>query len=252
MANEERFTGLAAAYGRARPDYPAAPFERMVQGLPRPLRALDAGCGTGISTRRLREFADSVTGLDPNRDMLEAARRASALDTPPIAWVHAPAEATGLPDRAFELVLSAQAFHWFDPATALAEFHRLLVPGGRAALLWNMRDDRDATTRAYSAIAVPHAKRHLDATSLAAREDTGRPLASSPHFRDHRRLDFTNEQRLDLQGLLDRAASASYYPRQGPERAAADDRLRELFAREARHGAITLCYRVELHLAERA
>jgi len=264
VANEQRFTGLAAAYTRARPDYPREAFEAMTAGLPRPIRAVDVGCGTGISTRRLADFADETTGVDPNREMLEAARRASAdaaarsvgddgARTPAaIRWHAAPAESTGLASVSFELVLAAQAFHWFDPSKALGEFHRLLVPGGRVALLWNLRDDRDDTTRAYSAITVPEAKRNLDATSLAAREDTGKPLAESRRFRGYRRVEFTNEQRLDLAGVLDRAGSASYYPRSGPDRVAADARLNDLFSRESRDGVLTLRYRVELHLAERA
>ncbi len=98
---------------------------------------------------------------------------------------------------------------------------------------------------------MPEATRHLDATTLAARRDTGAPLATSPRFCAYRRLEFANEQRLDLPGLLDRAGSASYYPKGGPERAAADARLRDLFAAESRDGMISLHYRVELHLAER-
>jgi len=252
MANETRFSGLADAYGRGRPDYPAVAFERMIDGLARPLRAVDIGCGTGISTRRLAGFADATTGVDPNREMLEAARRASAESHPTIVWHCAPAEATELPGGAFELVLAAQAFHWFDPAPALDEFARVLVPGGRVALLWNLRDDSDLVTREYSAITVPEAKRNLDATSLAARSDTGLPLASSSCFRDYCRVEFTNEQRLDLRGLLNRAGSASYYPRTGPDRQTADAKLHALFAKSAVDGFVALRYRVELHLAERA
>lgn len=263
MANEERFTGLADAYTRGRPDYPAEVFEQMVAGLASPLRAIDVGCGTGISTRRLAAIADETTGVDPNREMLEVAHRttmqAQSQASPTvrarlsaIRWQCAPAESTGLSASAFNLVLVAQAFHWFDADRALAEFARVLEPTGRVALLWNLRDDRDPITRDYSAISVPEAKRNLDATSLAARADTGRPLASSPLFRDYRRAEFANEQQLDLRGLLDRAGSASYYPRSGPARTEADAKLHALFERSATDGRIALRYRVELHLAERA
>lgn len=296
MANEARFTGLAAAYERGRPDYPDAAFMAMVEGLPRPLRAADIGCGTGISTRRLAMHADEVIGIDPNCDMLDSARRRSsdarsggqaegesaaaaeasadavsggadccpapraprpaascAFRRPaPIRWELAPAEDTGLERESIGLVLVAQAFHWFDAERALEEFRRVLVPGGRVALLWNLRDDRDTVTAAYSAITVPEAKRRLDATSLAARNETGRPLSRSRLFCGYRRLELRNEQRLDLAGLLDRAGSASYYPREGPDRAAADAKLRALFETHARAGKLSLQYRVELHLAERA
>jgi SAM-dependent methyltransferase len=38
-----------------------------------------------------------------------------------------------------DLVAAGQAFHWFDPKAARAEFLRVLKPGGRVALVWNLR-----------------------------------------------------------------------------------------------------------------
>lgn len=252
-APEARFTGLAADYAKARPDYPPAAFEAMVRGLARPVRAVDIGCGTGISTRQLATVADQVIGVEPNSEMLDQAK-ASKGHSPglaPLEWRSAPAEQTGLPAGEFGLVLAAQAFHWFDADRALAEFARILRPGGRAALLWNLRDDRDPVTAAYSAIAVPHAMRHLDATTIRARAEGGEPLARSRLFRNARRVDFIQTQHLDLEGTLQRARSASYFPRQGAERAAALDALRGLFAERSHDGLLTLRYRTELHMAER-
>ena len=51
------------------------------------------------------------------------------------------AEATGLPTAYADVVLSAQAFHWFEPVATLREFHRILKPDGWAILMWNERDD---------------------------------------------------------------------------------------------------------------
>jgi ubiquinone/menaquinone biosynthesis C-methylase UbiE len=94
-------------------------------------RLLDVGCGTGLLGARIRaELGDTaLVGCDFSRGMLrEAARRAPALP-----WVQGDALHLPFRDGSFDAVLSTESFHWFpDPPAALAEFHRVLAPGGRA------------------------------------------------------------------------------------------------------------------------
>ncbi|HEX7825804.1 MAG TPA: class I SAM-dependent methyltransferase, partial [Mycobacterium sp.] len=52
------------------------------------------------------------------------------------------AEEIPLPDNSVDAVLVAQAWHWFDPERAAAEVARVLRPGGRLGLVWNIRDER--------------------------------------------------------------------------------------------------------------
>jgi SAM-dependent methyltransferase len=54
------------------------------------------------------------------------------------------AEAIPLPDASVDASVVAQAFHWFDGDAALSELHRVLRPGGRLSVLWNVRDDERA------------------------------------------------------------------------------------------------------------
>lgn len=56
------------------------------------------------------------------------------------AVVAAKAERLPFSTGAFDAVVVGQAFHWFDGALAVAEIHRVLRPGGRVAMLWNVRD----------------------------------------------------------------------------------------------------------------
>ncbi len=62
------------------------------------------------------------------------------------------AQETGLDSGIAKAVTAFQAFHWFSNDATLAEFHRILEPQGRLALMWNDRDDRDPLTSAYHKI----------------------------------------------------------------------------------------------------
>ncbi len=145
-------------------------------------------------------------------------------------------------------MLCAQSFHWFRPAESLAEFHRVLKPGGRLALMWNSRDRRDPLTRGFiEAIHAvngehPAELRPFDPASIAAGGLFSRP----------RRRRFAHGQGLDLEGLIGRAESASYVPREGET----FERLRGLLGalwdreRDAR-GTVTLRYVTEVFVAAR-
>jgi ubiquinone/menaquinone biosynthesis C-methylase UbiE len=101
-------------------------------------RVLDVACGTGIVARLAAQLVGergAVCGLDVNEGMLEVARVASAKVSPPIEWRQGDAQATALPDAAFDLVLCQQGLQFFARrAAALREMHRVLAPGGRLAL----------------------------------------------------------------------------------------------------------------------
>jgi ubiquinone/menaquinone biosynthesis C-methylase UbiE len=93
-------------------------------------RVLDVGCGTGILTARIKnEFEEaSVVGCDFSGGML---RRAARVRRGP-AWARGNALQLPFADASWEVVVSTEAFHWFpDQPAALAEFFRVLEPGGR-------------------------------------------------------------------------------------------------------------------------
>ena len=95
-------------------------------------RIADIGCGTGILADRMaREVQGAhVTGVDMSDGMLAEARRRSST----VEWVRAPAEQLPFADGSLDAVVSTSAFHWFNQSAALREFHRVLRPGGVAAV----------------------------------------------------------------------------------------------------------------------
>lgn len=239
-----RFSDRAEAYKRYRPSYPAGAIDAVLEGLGEASRLVvaDIGAGTGISSRLLAERGVHVIAVEPNAAMREAAE-----PTGRITWVGSKAEETGLAARSVDAVVCAQAFHWFDAERALGEFHRILRPGGRAALIWNDRDEADAFTHGYGELLRAASDRD------PAMEDHTRPasLFGSLLFKNQRELAFENDQALDLEGVLGRALSASYIPKEGPKCEAVCAGLRWLHARLASAaGIVRLRYVTRVFLAE--
>lgn len=243
-----RFTGLAEVYARCRPDYPSAAVDFILAhcGLSPGSRLVDIGCGTGISARLFARRGLDVIGIEPNADMRRLAEAESDLPAP--VYREGRAEATGLPDACVDAVLAAQAFHWFEPEPALREFHRVLKPGGWAILLWNERDNSDPFTAAYGNVvrSAPEA-----ANVEVPRGRAGEPLLHSPLFENGRRDLFPHHQEVDREGLLGRAFSASYAPREPAraERFAAD--LEAVFARFQCAGKVMIRYETAVYTARR-
>ena len=158
-------------------------------------------------------------------------------------------EATGLPDGVAAAVLAAQAFHWLESSSALREFHRILRPGGWAALMWNERDEADPFTAAYGSVIDTA----LDAAALeVARGRAGEPLLTSPLFENAFMTPFAHRQELDEEGLMGRSFSASYAPRELAAAEAWRRGLRDVFARWQRNDRVVLHYRTTVYLGRRA
>lgn len=130
MSNPFDSKMMAAGYAAARP-----PVHPRVMELARPVlaargtigRALDVGCGAGLSTRALLPFAREVCGLDPVESMLQW-RRSIA---PEAHFVTGTAEALPFGAAAFELMAAAGSLNFVDLERFFPEALRVLQPGGR-------------------------------------------------------------------------------------------------------------------------
>ena len=123
MINPFATRTIAMRYASARPNLHHLVTPILLERVPQPRRALDLGCGTGLSTGALRGFASIVVGVDASNDMLATRTEHTAL------YVLAAAERLPFVDRSFDLVTVASAIHWFKPE-AIAEVARVLVAAG--------------------------------------------------------------------------------------------------------------------------
>lgn len=130
------FGSVAAAYDRARPDYPAQAAAWLMGGEARTV--VELGAGTGKLTAELVRRGHDVHATDPDPEMLRVLQERC----PGVRTSIATAEAIPAGDRSVDVVVAAHAFHAFDTRHALPEIARVLKPGGHVALVWNERDER--------------------------------------------------------------------------------------------------------------
>jgi len=236
-----RFSSRVDHYLRYRPSYPRAAIDLLVArcGLARGAVVADIGAGTGILTELLLERGAQVLAVEPNEGM-RAAAEARLGARAGFRSVNATAEATTLTSANIDLLVAAQAFHWFDVDAARREALRILKVGGCAALLWNERPAAVSDFLAdYDALLQRHAPEYLKIS--ASRAD----LASMQRFfgAEPERATFPNEQILDFEGLCGRLNSSSYAPEPGhPHYEPMTGELREVFERHAQRGRVAFPY----------
>lgn len=236
-APTERFTTRARAYAAYRPGYAVGAVDEVLRGLDGATddgadgvrwggRALDVGAGTGIFSRLLAGRGVEVVGVEPNEAMRSMAEACAG-----VTLVDGVAEATGVEAGGFGLVVCAQAFHWFDAAAAFVEFARVLARPGRVALVWNARVSDGGFIDGYRALIGRHPG--TSGVSTRWRADTDVLALMRGAYGNARSAVFEHGDRLDLEGVLGRAMSASYVPNRGWARERFEGELALLFGEHA-------------------
>lgn len=144
------FDGVAVLYDEARPGYPEELFDdlTLLSGTGPGSRALEIGCGTGQATVSLVRRGYRVLCVELGENLAAVAR--GKLAAYPDARVLASSFEEWPPEEeAFDLVVSATAFHWVDPKVRYRKSAEVLRPGGSLALVWN-RPDPEGSTEGFS------------------------------------------------------------------------------------------------------
>jgi SAM-dependent methyltransferase len=240
------FGAEADAYERARPSYPPDAVAWIVDALRiAPGRVVaDVAAGTGKFTRLIAPTGAWIVAVEPVEGM-----RARLPRMPTTA---ASAERLPFRDESLDAITVAQAFHWFDAPAAFAEFHRVLRPGGRLALVWNARDR-----------SVPWVD---EVWSIMDRVEKRAPWSGNEQWRDSAFFEsswfgelheatFRHEQRLSPADVVERVRSVSHVAVLPPEqREAVLEQVRTLLRDDpatAGEDELALPYRVDAFWTER-
>src|SRR6516165_2628036 len=130
-----RFASTVSLYEALRPPYPPQFFRTVAQKLKlsKQHALIDLGSGPGLLALGFAPYVGRIVGVDPEPEMIAAARRAALRAGRDLTLIEAKAEMLAADIGVFELVTIGRALHWMDRDPTLALFERLVAPAGAVA-----------------------------------------------------------------------------------------------------------------------
>jgi SAM-dependent methyltransferase len=196
------FDAVADLYDELRPRYPDALYDDLLElsGAPARPEVLEVGTGPAVATLPLAERGCRIVGLEPGANLAAVARDRLA-PYPDVEIREVTFEAADLPPAAFDLVVSASAWHWVDPKVGTDKAASVLRPGGCLGVWWGHGSLTDTDLLAdfraihdrwapeigaarYGGTAIDEADRIDDWHGRRRRSDIARTLADHPAFDD--------------------------------------------------------------------
>jgi SAM-dependent methyltransferase len=242
-----RFSDRVENYIKYRPSYPKEIISYFLnEGILKSGYSIaDIGSGTGISTEIFLKENYDVIGVEPNKDMREAAERL-LLDYKNFKSVDGTAEQTGLPNESIDLIICAQAFHWFDIEKARKEFKRILKKDRYTSLIWNVRKEDTDFLKDYEGLLQKFGTDYKDVKHNNITNDV-----ILKFFGNQMDLKvFYNVQMFDFEGLKGRLLSSSYAPNENDSNSPSMlDSLKKVFEKHQVNGKVAFEYDTAVYSA---
>lgn len=247
--SKSRFSDRVGDYVKYRPTYPKNTLSLLTTfaGLNENSVIADIGSGTGISSELFLKNGNQVFAIEPNQAMREAAEKLLS-SYPNFKSLGGSAEKTGLEDHSIDIIVAAQAFHWFDPVSTKQEFKRILTPEGKVILIWNERK-MTGTPFAddYENLLLEFGTDYKNVRHTNIDEDKLKSFLGEFQY-----LSLRNEQVLDWDGLLGRLSSSSYVPSKDSIKfQAMKKRLMEVYERNQQEGVVIMEYLTQIYISTR-
>ena len=166
MMNEDKFNQLADIYEKYRPSYPQEYIKDIITKCHLNAESIvaDIGAGTGILTRQFLQNNLKVIGVEPNADMRKILKKLEVNQK--FRLVEGTAEHTNLEDNNIDLIVVAQAFHWFNKEEFKKECKRILKPNGSVWILWNQLDETKDIIKEQKRIDDQYTNRFQEVTGI--------------------------------------------------------------------------------------
>jgi ubiquinone/menaquinone biosynthesis C-methylase UbiE len=247
----KRFSSRVENYIKYRPGYPSAILDLLKEkcGLMSNSVIADIGSGTGILTEMFLRNGNLVFGVEPNREMREAAERLLG-KYPDFTSISGTAEAITLREQSVDFITASQAFHWFNREQSRREFLRVLKSGGWVVLIWNDRELTSPFAKAYEHLLRTYGTDYKDVNHKGI---NARVLVPFFGAYGYELANFPNRQTFDWKGLKGRLLSSSYAPEPGhPQCAPMLEALNALFAERQTDGEVVFEYNTVIYYGQLA
>lgn len=236
----ERFSNRADNYHSYRPNYPPNFIKSLDQlSSGSTAKIAEIGSGTGILTTQLLNAGWQVLGVEPN-DAMRSRAESQLKSHASFRSVKGSAEATSLADHTVDMIIAAQAFHWFQVEEARTEFMRILKAGGEVVLVWNIRQDSTAFLKEYEQFL------HTYSTDYALVDHQRFDEVNIKQFfrNQYQTAQLSNPQLMDWQQLWGYYQSCSYaLPQEHALYQESESALKRIFDEHAENGKINMLYR---------
>jgi len=234
----QRFSRRVETYVKYRPGYPSSLLDFLKDEcrLKSDSIVADVGSGTGLLSELFLRNGNCVYGIEPNREMREAAdgrlREFSQFHS-----IDASAESTTLCSQSIDFVTVGRAFHWFDPNKALTEFSRILKPVGWVIVVWLRRKQSTPFLAEYEELLWTYAK---DYRQMKQKRLDSESLLMQRAFK----LRILEDKRvLDFESLIGQTLSYSVTPEPGDlNYVLMQDALFTLFQSHQQNGTVVFNY----------
>ena len=245
----QRFSNRVDNYIKYRPGYPAeiVDFLGATCNLAPTSTIADVGSGTGLLSKLFLNYGNPVLGIEPNPEMRQAGEQ-FLHQYPNFTSIDGTAEETMLPNHHVDFVVAGQAFHWFEPTKTVAEFKRILKPGGWVVLIWNERlTGGSPFLVAYETLLEKYAAEytHVNHTNLDM------PRLEDIFGAGLQVETFSNKQTFDFDSLKGRLLSSSYAPlADHPNHRPMMNELRQIFQTYQQNGSVEFKYSTQVYYCQ--
>jgi SAM-dependent methyltransferase len=216
MDSTQRFSNRVDNYVKYRPHYPKQIIAYLNDaiGFNTSFIVADIGSGTGILSELFLQHGNKLIAVEPNAAMrLKAEELFSNYNN--FISIDATAEETKLENETVDLIIAAQAFHWFDAEKTKKEFNRIAKQNAFCILIWNERLVESAFEKEYENFLLKYA---TDYASIDHKNITPQKIEAFFSPQIVTTATFDNEQIFDFEALKGRLLSSSYIPAEENEK----------------------------------